>query len=381
MTFIPVNEPLLDGNERKYLLECLDTGWISSEGPFIKRFEEQFAAKVGRKYGVAVSNGSVALDAAVVALGIGAGDEIILPTFTIISCAAAIVRAGAVPVVVDSDPVTWNMDVTQLEAKITPKTRAIMVVHIYGLPVDMDPVLAIAEKHGLKILEDAAEMHGQTYKGRPCGSFGDISTFSFYPNKHITTGEGGMLVTDDFKLAEKCRSLRNLCFQPQRRFVHEELGWNLRFTNLQAALGLAQLENLDAHVLRKRAMGAKYTALLKDIPDIQLPLATTSYADNIYWVFGIVLGNSNLFDAEEAMRRLGELQIGTRPFFWPIHEQPVFHKMGLFKDTKCPVAERIARRGFYIPSGLALTEEQIARSALAVKTIMSFVKFVPDLSL
>jgi perosamine synthetase len=235
MNPIPVNEPLLDGNEKKYLSECIDTGWISSEGPFIRQFEEQFAQRVGRKYGIAVSNGSVAIDAAVAALEISRGDEVILPTFTIISCAAAIVRAGAVPVVVDCDPHTWNMDVSQIEAKITPRTKAIMVVHIYGLPTDMEPVLALADKHGLKIIEDAAEMHGQTYRGLPCGSFGDISTFSFYPNKHITTGEGGMLVTDDQKLAERCRSLRNLCFQPQKRFVHEELGWNFRMTNLQAA--------------------------------------------------------------------------------------------------------------------------------------------------
>jgi len=367
---IPVNTPLLDGNERKYLLECLDTGWISSEGPFVKRFEDEFAAKVGRKFGVAVSNGSVALDAAVVALGIGPGDEVILPAFTIISCAAAIVRAGAVPVVVDSDPVTWNMDVTQIEAKITSRTKAIMVVHIYGLPVDMDPLLAIAEKHGLKIIEDAAEMHGQTYKGRPCGSFGDFSTFSFYPNKHITTGEGGMIVTDDPALAEKCRSLRNLCFQAKKRFIHEEIGWNLRFTNLQAALGLAQLETLDAHVLRKRAMGAKYTALLKDIPDLQLPLPATPYADNIYWVFGIVLGDSYAFDADEVARRLAAQKIGTRPFFWPMHEQPVFRKMGVFKSVRCPVAERIARRGFYVPSGLALEGHEMEAVAKALKEIL-----------
>jgi perosamine synthetase len=404
---IPVNTPLLDGNERKYLLECLDTGWISSEGPFVQRFEDQFAAKVGRKYAIAVSNGSVALDAAVVALGLGAGDEVILPTFTIISCAAAIVRAGAVPVVVDSDPLTWNMDVTQVEAKITPRTKAIMVVHIYGLPVDMDPVLAIAEKHGLKIIEDAAEMHGQVYRTqgpisarpdsailhppssasttspssphsalrtpqllRPCGSFGDLSTFSFYPNKHITTGEGGMIVTDDPELAEKCRSLRNLCFQAKKRFVHEELGWNFRFTNLQAALGLAQLETLDAHVVRKRSMGARYTALLEGIPDLQLPLPTTVYADNIYWVFGIVLGDSYPFDAEEVARRLGAQKIGTRPFFWPMHEQPVLRKKGLFKGVRCPVAERIARRGFYVPSGLALAENEMETVARSLKEVL-----------
>src|SRR5210317_386213 len=226
--FIPVNEPLLGGNEKKYLNECIDTGWISSEGPFVKEFEKKFAAQVHRKYGIAVCNGSVALDVAVAALGIGPGDEVILPTFTIISCASAIVRAGATPVVVDADPLTWNMKVDEIEEKITASTRAIMVVHIYGLPTDMDPVLAIANKYGLAVIEDAAEAIGQTYRGRECGSFGTISTFSFYPNKHVTTGEGGMVLTDDDALAERCRSLRNLCFEANRRFVHEEIGWNYR---------------------------------------------------------------------------------------------------------------------------------------------------------
>ncbi len=370
MNPIPVNEPLLDGNEKKYLNECIDTGWISSEGPFVKQFEQQFAARMGRQYGIAVCNGSVALDAAVAALGIGHGDEVILPTFTIISCAAAISRAGAVPVVVDCDPHTWNMDVSQIEAKITPKTKAIMVVHIYGLPVDMEPMLTLADKYGLQIIEDAAEMHGQTYRGRPCGSFGAISTFSFYPNKHVTTGEGGMIVTDDEQLAERCRSLRNLCFQPQNRFVHEELGWNFRMTNLQAAMGVAQLERLDEFVERKRRMGQLYTKLLLDIPGLQLPLPQTDYAANIYWVYGIVLKDGVPFDAKEAMRRLGQYKIGTRPFFWPMHEQPVFRKMGLFEGESCPVAERIARRGFYIPSGLALTDEQVERVAQALVEIL-----------
>jgi perosamine synthetase len=368
--FIPVNEPLLDGNEKKYLNECIDSGWISSEGPFVKQLEERFAARVGRRFGVAVSNGSVALEAAVVALGMSPGDEVILPTFTIISCAAAIVRAGAVPVVVDCDPITWNMEVSLIERKITPRTKAIMVVHIYGLPCDVDPILAIADKHGLKVIEDAAEMHGQTYKGRPCGSFGELSTFSFYPNKHVTTGEGGMIVTDDEALAERCRSLRNLCFQAKKRFVHEELGWNFRMSNLQAALGVAQLERLNEFVERKRAMGKRYRELLKGLPEVQLPVAVADYADNIYWVFGLVLKDDVPVDAEEAMLRLGKLKIGTRPFFWPMHEQPVFRKMGLFRETRCPVAERIARRGFYVPSGLALTGRQMERVAAALHAVM-----------
>lgn len=367
---IPVNEPLLNGNEKKYLNECIDSGWISSEGPFVKQFEQQLAARMGRKYGIAVCNGSVALDIVIAALEISQGDEVILPTFTIISCAAAIVRAGAIPVVVDCDANTWNLDVRQIEAKITTKTKAIMVVHIYGLPVDMNPVLSLAEKYGLKIIEDAAEMHGQTYYNRPCGSFGSLSTFSFYPNKHITTGEGGMVVTDDEQLAGRCYSLRNLCFQPQNRFVHEELGWNFRLSNLQAAMGVAQLERLDEFVEKKRHMGQLYTRLLSGHPSLQLPVTEMDYATNIYWVYGIVLQGHVPFDAKEAMQRLGEYKIGTRPFFWSMHEQPVFQKMGLFKEDSLPIAENISRRGFYIPSGLALTDEQIERVAQVIVEVL-----------
>jgi perosamine synthetase len=370
MNMIPVNEPLLNGNEKKYLNECIDTGWISSEGPFIKRFEEGMAKYVGRKHAIAVSNGSVALDAAVVALGIGHGDEVILPTFTIISCAAAIVRAGAIPLVVDCDPQTYNIDVTKIEEKITSKTKAIMVVHIYGLPSDMDPILALAKKYNLKIIEDAAEMHGQTYKGKKCGSFGEVSTFSFYPNKHITTGEGGMILTDDDQIAEHCRSLRNLCFKPEKRFVHDELGWNFRMTNLQAALGLAQLERLDEFVEKKRWMGKLYTEKLKDIDSFQLAVAETDYAKNIYWVFPIVLKDSYKLDAESFCKILGSKGIGNRPFFWNLHEQPVLKKMGFYEKEVCPNAEKMARRGFYIPSGLAITEEQINEVCNAIRTVL-----------
>jgi perosamine synthetase len=369
-TVVPVNEPLLNGNEKKYLNECIDSGWISSDGPFIKQFEDAFAARVGRKYGIAVCNGSVALDTAVLALGLQQGDEVIMPTFTIVSCAAAIVRAGATPVVVDSDPDTWSMDVGQIESKITPRTRAIMVVHIYGIPVDMDPVFVLAKKYNLKIIEDAAQMHGQTYKGRSCGSLGDISTFSFYPNKHVTTGEGGMIVTDDAALAEKCRSLRNLCMKPERRFLHDELGFNFRMTNMQAAIGLAQLERLDFFMQKKRAMGALYTHLLQDLTSVQLPLPETAYAVNNYWVYGLVLKAHIPFDAQEVMKRFADRGIGTRPFFWPMHEQPVFKNMGLFAYESYPVAETLARRGFYIPSGLALTEEQITTVARVVKDVL-----------
>ena len=313
----------------------------------------------------------MALDAAVVALGIGPGDEVILPTFTIISCAAAIVRAGARPVYVDSDPETWNVDVSQLEARITPRTRAIMVVHIYGLPADMDPILRVAQRHRLAVIEDAAEMHGQTYRGRLCGSFGELSIFSFYPNKHVTTGEGGMIVTDDAQLAERCRSLRNLCFKPEQRFVHDELGWNMRMTNLQAALGLAQLERLDQFVARKREMGRLYSSLLQGVEGLQLPLPRTEYADNIYWVYGIVLDESLGLDPKEAMSRLGARRHRHQAVFWPMHQQPVLRRLGCGGDDRHPVAERLARRGFYVPSGLALTEAQIRRSAHCVREILA----------
>ncbi len=369
--FIPVNEPVLDGNERKYLNQCIDTGWISSEGPFIREFETRFASRVGRKHGIAVCNGSAALDAAAASLDLKSGDEVILPTFTIISCASAISRLGAVPVVVDCDAATWNMDAAAVEKRINSRTRAIMVVHIYGLPVDLDPLLDIARRHNLAIIEDAAEMIGQTYRGRPCGSFGNLSTFSFYPNKHVTTGEGGMILTDDDALAERCRSLRNLAFTPHRRFVHEELGWNFRMTNLQAAIGLAQLERLDEFLQRKRKIFDRYTDLFEGFGRVQLPLASTDYALNVNWVYGLVLDDEVPFDAGEAIRRLGARGVGCRPFFWPMHEQPVYLRAGFFAGESYPVAERIARRGFYIPSGLALTEGQMVRVAAAVRETLS----------
>lgn len=367
---IPVNEPLLNGNEKKYLAECIDTGWISSEGPFVKQFESLFAMRVGRRHGVAVCNGTAALDAAVTALGIGVGDEVILPAFTIISCIGQIIRNGATPVLVDSNPDTWNMDVNQIEAKITFRTKAIMVVHIFGLPVDMDPVLELARKYNLILIEDAAQMQGQLYKGKPCGSFGDISTFSFYPNKLITTGEGGMVVSDNNFLAEECRSLRNLCFQQDKRFVHERLGWNFRMTNLQAAIGVAQLERLDEFVKIKRRMGAHYNKLLNGIPELQLPLERTDYSENIYWVYGLVLDETSGIDAEKAMKKLMDKGIGCRPFFCPMHQQPVLLRMGLFSEEKYPVAERLYKQGFYIPSGMALTDEQIIRTSEAVREIL-----------
>lgn len=368
--FIPVNEPLLNGNEKKYLCECIDTGWISSEGPFVKEFEEKMSTVAGRRYGIAVSNGTAALEVAAQALGIGEGDEVIMPTFTIISCAMAVTKLGAVPVFVDSDIHIWNMKVNEIEEKITSKTKAIMMVHLYGLPVEVDEVLALAKKYDLKVIEDAAEMHGQTYKGKPCGSFGDISTFSFYPNKHITTGEGGMVVTDDEELMERCRMIRNLCFRKDVRYVHDEISDNYRFTNLQAAVGLAQLERLDEFVMRKRVMGKYYTEQLSDIDGLILPITKTDCADNIYWVYGIVLDSRIKADNKTVQKFLAEEGIGSRTFFWCMHEQPVYQKQGLFDGEVYPNAEYLARKGFYIPSGLALTIEQMERVAAGVRKIM-----------
>ena len=403
-----VNQPSLSGNEKKYLCECIETEWISSEGPFVKKLEAGMAELTGRTHGIAVCNGSVALDVALAALRIGPGDEVILPTFTIVSCCASIVRAGATPVVVDADPVTWNMDVRQIEAKITPRTKAIMVVHIYGLPVEMGPVLDIAKKHGLRIIEDAAEVIGQTCRvrgtgdqrsdigdqtsevgppssghcpptsdirtltsdARPCGSFGDVSTVSFYPNKHVTTGEGGMVLVDDEALAERCRSLRNLCFDKERRFIHEELGWNFRMSNMQAAVGVAQLERIAETVAKKREIGVWYSEFLQGVPGLQLPLHQTDYATNIYWVFGVVLEDSVPFDAREAIKRLREKGVDCRHFFWPMNSQPVFRKMGLFEGFACPVAERLAERGFYLPSGVALTRDQAEVCARALREVV-----------
>lgn len=367
---IPVNTPSFKGREAEYLAECIESGWVSSEGPFVRRFEKAFAAKVSRQDGVAVANGSCALDIAVRALQLGEGDEVIIPTFTIISCASAVVRAGATPVVVDCDPITWNMTAEAVEQRITPRTKAIMVVHIYGLPVDMDPILELAKRHGLKIIEDAAEMHGQTYKGKPCGSFGDISIFSFYPNKHVTTGEGGMVVADNPTLLERSRSLRNLCFIEEQRFVHYELGWNYRMSNLQAALGLAQLEQLDDVVSRKRAIGAAYEERLGDLDCFDRAPPATNYADNIYWVFGLVVRPSSKKSRADIVSALSSRKIGTRPFFWPMHRQPVFEKMGLFIGEHHPVSEYIGANGFYVPSGLGLTDADIDEVADAVREIV-----------
>ena len=376
---IPVNEPLLGKRELEYVSECVRTGWVSSAGRFIRDFEEHWAAYCGRRYGVAVSNGTVALQLAVACLDLAPGDEIIIPAFTIISCASAVINNNCVPVLVDSDPRTWNMDTTQVKEKITPRTRAVMPVHIYGNPVDMDALLELADEYGLAIIEDAAEAHCAEYlsgrgtsekQWRRCGSFGTLSCFSFYANKLITTGEGGMVLTDDSELAEKARSLRNLCFSPERRFYHERLGFNFRMTNLQAALGLAQLERIDEIVAIKHWIGEQYTQRLSSIQGLQLQ-HLEKWARSVYWMYGCVLSEETGMNGAEFGKRLADLGVETRPFFLGMHEQPAFHRHGLFLNEKYPVAERLARQGLYLPSGLTLTEEQLEHVCRAVHEVLS----------
>ena len=366
---VMVNEPLLNGNEKTYINECIDTNWISSEGPFVKRFENEMADFVGRKYATACSSGTAALDIAVSILNLQEGDEVIMPSFTIISCAKALINKGIKPVLLDSDLKTFNVNVETIEEKITPKTKAIMIVHIFGLTVDVNPIVALAQKYNLKIIEDAAEVIGQTYQGVQCGSFGDVSTFSFYPNKHITTGEGGMVFCDDKLLDERAKSFRNLCFGADR-FIHDELGENYRMTNMQAALGVAQLENIDVAVDKKRHIGYTYNKLLKDLETVNLPVPKTDFCENIYWVYAITLKDDFTKTAKEVMAELSSYNIGTRPFFYPMHKQPIFNRMGLFLEDDLPNSENLYEKGFYIPSGLALTNKEMLEVSIALHKVL-----------
>jgi perosamine synthetase len=366
---IPVNEPLLGEEELAAVADCMRTGWISSAGRYIEEFERAWARECGVEHGVAVANGTAALQIAVHALGLQPRDEVILPSFTIISCAMAVVRCGLVPILVDSDPATWGMDVSSLSRLMTPRTRAILPVHMYGHPVDMDPVTRLAREYGLLVVEDAAEVHGAEYLSghetptstwKRCGGLGDLATFSFYANKLITTGEGGMVVTSNAELAERARSLRNLCFQAPRRFYHTELGYNFRMTNIQAAIGAAQVRRLPEIVSRKREIARRYTERLRPLGWLELP-QEKPWARSVYWVYGVVISDKVAMDAQALATRLYSEGVETRPFFLGMHEQPVFHKMGLFRDAagRFPVCERIARRGLYLPAGLAISNEQI----------------------
>lgn len=368
---IPVSTPdLKGGNEEEYALDCIRTGWISSEGSYVKKFENAWAEYCSMSHGVAVSSGTAALHVAVKCLSLEPDDEIILPSFTIISCATAVLEAGAKPVLVDCTADTWTMDTDAIEAKITQRTRAIMVVHIYGHPVDMDPVLALAAKHGLFVIEDAAEAHGAEFRGRRCGGLSDISTFSFYANKIVTTGEGGMVLTNNPKFAERARSLRNLCFRPDRRFLHTEIGHVYRMTNIQAAIGLAQVERIQSFIDKKREVARIYSASLGDLPGLQLPVER-DWAKNVYWMFGVVLADELDIIAEEVSRELRKRNIDTRSFFLGLHEQPALRDLGLFGDEVYPVTERISRKGLYLPTGLQLTASQQETVCRALQDIFA----------
>jgi perosamine synthetase len=365
---IPVSEPDIRDADLAEVNNALRSGWISSAGPQLEEFERRWADYCGRRHGVAMSSGTTALELLVEALSLKPGDEVIIPTFTIMSCALAVIRAGGTPVVVDADPKTWCMDTDQVAAAITPRTRAIMPVHIYGHPCDMDVLTTLAAKHDLAIVEDAAEAHGAEYLVRAgaqpgwqrCGSFGIGSAFSFYANKLITTGEGGMVVTNDDSFAARLRSQRNLAFRSDRRFFHTELGHQYRLTNIQAALGLPQIARIADAIARKRAIAAAYRECLDSLESIELQVEQP-WARSIHWMFGIVIRDEWEMDAASLALRLAAYGIETRPFFLGMHQQPALRDLGLFRGTRLPVAERLARQGLYLPSGTTLTEAQVDR--------------------
>jgi len=335
------------GMDKETLENCLTLGWSS-------RYND-------RKYGIAVSNGTAALEVAIKSLNLKKNSEVLIPSFSIISTANAVIKNNLKPILVDCDLDTWNMDVEQTLKKITKKTKAIIITHIYGLPVNMNKILNVAKKNKIIIIEDAAEVIGLKYKNKICGSFGDLSIFSFYANKHITTGEGGMICTNNLKLYEKCKSLRNLSFSNSyfNRFNHDDIGWNYRMTNLQAALGCGQLKNIKWIIRRKREIGNRYYKKLKHCKNIILQTNTTLYAENIYWVFGIVLKNKLLSKRDKIMKSLLKSNIVTRPFFVPMNKQKIFKQMNLFKNIKMPISEHISKNGFYLPSGVGIKNKEI----------------------
>ena len=371
--FIPVNKPKIFGTEKKFINKCLKTGWISSEGPFVKKFEYSFAKYNKRKFGISVSNGTAALEIAVKSLGLKKGDEVIVPAFTIISTVICLIKNGLKPILVDTDLNNWNMKIEDVLKKINKKTKAIIITHLYGFPVDMTKILSTAKRKKIFIIEDAAEMIGQKYKGRICGSFGDISTFSFYANKHITTGEGGMILTNEKKLFNKCISLRNLCFgKAANRFNHDDIGWNYRFTNLQAAFGLGQMKHLNWIVKRKHEIGKRYYNNLKKNNNIIIQDFKKSYAKNIYWIFGILIKKEYKLTRDIVIKKLLKKNIQTRNFFFPMHKQKILLKMKIFsKNMKLPNSEFLSKNGFYLPSGLGITNKEID---LVSKTVNEIIK-------
>ena len=354
---IPVFEPILGKKEIEYARDCLDTNWISFGGKYNKKFEEEFAKYCGVKYGVATTNGTSALHLALLTLKIGKGDEVIVPDFTMASPAFAVEYVGATPVFVDADRNTWNIDVSKIEEKITDRTKAILVVHIYGHPSNMGPIMKIAKKHNLKVIEDCAEAHGALYKNKKVGSFGDVSAFSFYANKVITTGEGGMLITDDKKLAERARWLHSLTFDKERKHIHQEIGYNFRMSNITAAIGLGQLEKIEETIEKKRWIASTYNKYLSKISGITTPVEDKDVR-NIYWMYGILVEDKFGISRDELKKKLYEGGVDTRFFFYPLHAQPCFSKYG-YNKKDYPVCTELSEKGLYLPSGLTLTEEQI----------------------
>ena len=354
---IPVCEPTLAGNEMKYVQQAVETNWISSAGSFIRDFEANFAEVCRTKYGIACANGTVAMHLAMATLGLEPDDEVIIPTFTMIATANAVTYCGAKPVLVDQEPTYWQMDIDQIADKITPRTVAIVPVHIYGHPVDMDPLMDLADKHGIKVIEDAAEAHGAEYKGRRAGGLGHTAGFSFYGNKIITTGEGGMITTNDRELAQLAWNLRDHAFSNERHFWHKFVGFNYRMTNLQAAVGLAQVEQLDNFTDARRNNAAEYTKRLATIPGITTP-PEAPWAKNVFWMYGILVNAEEYgMNRDELRRVLADSGIETRTFFIPMHCQPIYWAQ--FKGERYPVAEQFCRDGFYLPSASSLTLGEI----------------------
>lgn len=366
-SIIPVCEPTLSGNEMKYVQQAIETNWISSAGSFIHDFEAMFADACGSRYGIACANGTVAMHLALATLGLEPGDEVIVPTFTMIATINAVTYCGATPVLVDCEPDFWQMDVQQVAEKITPRTKAIVPVHIYGHPVDMDPLMELAQQQDITVIEDAAEAHGAEYKGRRCGGLGDAAAFSFYGNKIITTGEGGMITTNDREIAKLAWNLRDHAFSTERHFWHKFVGFNYRMTNLQAAVGLAQVEQMDKFVAARRRNAAKYTSRLQDIPGITTP-PEAEWAKNVYWMYGILVDQDAYgMNRDQLRHELAERGVETRTFFIPMHCQPVYWQM--FKGQRYPVAERLCRDGFYLPSASSLTLEEIEYVAGVIREV------------
>ena len=365
---IPVFEPDVGEEEALAVADAVRRGEISGTfGDSIPRFEEAFASYCGAKYGVAVTNGTTALQLAAAALRLGPGDEVLVSASTNIATALAIYHVGATPIPIDSEAETWNLDLDQLEAAIGPRTKAIFPVHLFGHPVDMDRLCQIADGHGLVVVEDAAEAYGAEVRGRKVGSFGQLSCFSFYANKHITTGEGGMVLTSDERLAEQLRLYRNLGFTTPR-FRHEVAGYNFRMAGYQAAMGLVQMQKLDRAIEAKRRLAALYNSCLQDVPGLQLP-TELSWAKHVYWMYAVVVRDEFGVDRDTLALRLRERGIDTRTFFCPMNQQPCFAHIAACFERACPVAERIWQSGLYLPSSTTLTETQVRHIAEVIRDV------------